>query len=530
MLQIRNVTISHKKDLHLLLEDFSLTLNPGDKAVLIGEEGNGKSTLLKWIYDPALIEDYTEAEGERICPGERLGYLPQEMPAGERLKTLAAYFEETPDFWEHSPKDLQRFTRELGLPEDFPHSEQLLSTLSGGELIKAQILRLLLTDPTVLLLDEPSNDLDLETLEWLENFIRRTDKTVLFISHDEMLIERTANVVIHLEQLRKKSRSRYSVARLPYREYVRQRESAFAQQAKEAQSERRDKKIRDEKFRRIHDSVEAAQANVSRQAPSAGRLLKKKMHTVKSLERRFAREDEDMTDFPEQEEAIFFKFDAARSAMPAGKTVLELELPELKIESEKPGAGKTDADSPARERLLARNISLLVRGPERIGIVGKNGVGKSTLLKEIAVWLLARQDLSAAYMPQNYADSLDGSLPPLEFLCPLGDKAEQTRIRTYLGAMRYTTEEMEHPMEELSGGQRAKLLLLQSSLSGANVLILDEPTRNFSPLSGPVIRRLLSEYPGAVISVSHDRKFLSEVCTKVYELTAAGLKGDVHFA
>ena len=515
MLQLRNVTISHKKDLHLLLEDFDLTLNPGDKAVLIGEEGNGKSTLLKWIYDPALTEDYTEAEGERICPGERLGYLPQEMPAAERQKTLAAYFEEAPDFWEHSPKELQRLTRELGLPEDFPQSEQLLSTLSGGELIKAQLLRLLMADPTVLLLDEPSNDLDLQTLEWLESFIRRTDKTVLFISHDETLIERTANVVIHLEQLRKKSRPRYTVARLPYREYVRQRESAFAQQAKEAQSERRDKRIRDEKFRRIHDSVEAAQANVSRQAPSAGRLLKKKMHTVKSLERRFAREDEDMTDFPEQEEAIFFKFDAARSAMPAGKTVLELELPELKN---------------PEGRLLARDVSLFVRGPERIGIVGKNGVGKSTLLKEIAARLLARQDLSAAYMPQNYADSLDGSLPPLEFLCPLGDKAEQTRIRTYLGAMRYTTEEMEHPMEELSGGQRAKLLLLQSSLSGANVLILDEPTRNFSPLSGPVIRRLLSEYPGAVISVSHDRKFLTEVCTKVFELTEAGLKGDVQFA
>ena len=515
MLQLRNVTISHKKDLHLLLEDFNLTLNPGDKAVLIGEEGNGKSTLLKWIYDPSLTEDYTEAEGERICPGERLGYLPQEMPAAGRQKTLAAYFEEAPDFWEHSPKERQRLTRELGLPEDFPQSAQLLSTLSGGELIKAQLLKLLLADPTVLLLDEPSNDLDLQTLEWLESFIRRTDKTVLFISHDEMLIERTANVVIHLEQLRKKSRPRYTVARLPYREYVRQRESAFAQQAKEAQSERRDKRIRDEKFRRIHDSVEAAQANVSRQAPSAGRLLKKKMHTVKSLERRFAREDEDMTDFPEQEEAIFFKFDTARSAMPAGKTVLELELPELKN---------------PEGRLLARDVSLFVRGPERIGIVGKNGVGKSTLLKEIAARLLPRQDLSAAYMPQNYADSLDGSLPPLEFLCPLGDKAEQTRIRTYLGAMRYTTEEMEHPMEELSGGQRAKLLLLQSSLSGANVLILDEPTRNFSPLSGPVIRRLLSEYPGAVISVSHDRKFLGEVCTKVYELTAAGLKGDVHFA
>lgn len=509
MLQIRNATISHKKDLHLLVEDFNLTLNPGDKAVLIGEEGNGKSTLLQWIFDPALIEDYTEAEGERIFPGERMGYLPQELPAAERDLTLADYYEKIPDFQTHSPKELRRLTKELGLPEDFPHSEQLLSTLSGGELIKAQLLALLLQDPTVLLLDEPSNDLDLTTLEWLENFIRRTDKTVLFISHDETLIEKTANVVIHLEQLRKKSRPRITVARLPYREYVSGRESAFVQQAREAASDRREKRIRDEKFRRIHDSVEAAQANVSRQDPSVGRLLKKKMHTVKSLEKRFAREDEDMTDFPEQEEAIFFKFDALRSAVPAGKTVLELELPELKN---------------PEGRLLARDIRFFVRGPEKIGIVGKNGVGKSTLLKEVAARLLARQDLCAAYMPQNYSDSLDGDLPPLEFLCPLGGREEKTRLRTYLGAMRYTTDEMDHPVRELSGGQRAKLLLLKMSLSGANVLILDEPTRNFSPLSGPVIRRLLAEYPGAVISVSHDRKFLSEVCTKVYELTGTGLE------
>ena len=118
----------------------------------------------------------------------------------------------------------------------------------------------------------------------------------------------------------------------------------------------------------------------------------------------------------------------------------------------------------------------------------------------------------------------DMDLPPLEFLCPLGGREEKTRLRTYLGAMRYTTDEMDHPVRELSGGQRAKLLLLKMSLSGANVLILDEPTRNFSPLSGPVIRRLLAEYPGVVISVSHDRKFLSEVCMKVYELTGTGLE------
>ena len=507
MLQIRHLTISHKKDLHLLLEDFNLTLNPGDKAVLIGEEGNGKSTLLKWIRDPALVEAYTEAEGERILPGERLGYLPQELPAEEQEKSVAEYLSAKAEPRTCSPKDLANLTAQLGLPEGFPASTQRLGTLSGGEKIKTQLLALLLTDPTVLLLDEPSNDLDLKTLEWLENFIRKTDKTVLFISHDETLIEKTANVVIHLEQLRKKSRPRYTVARIPYREYVARREGAFRRQAQEAESERREKRARDEKFRRIHDSVEAAQANITRQDPATGRLLKKKMHTVKSLERRFAREDEDMTEFPEQEEAIFFKFDAARSAMPAGKTVLNLDLKELKN---------------PEGRLLARDVKLYVRGPEKIGIVGKNGVGKSTLLKEIAAQLLAKADLNAAYMPQNYGDSLDGSLPPLEFLCPLGDRAEQTRIRTYLGAMRYTTDEMEHPMAELSGGQRAKLLLLKMSLSGANVLLLDEPTRNFSPLSGPVIRRLLAEYPGTVISVSHDRKFLAEVCTKVLELTPGG--------
>ena len=96
-------------------------------------------------------------------------------------------------------------------------------------------------------------------------------------------------------------------------------------------------------------------------------------------------------------------------------------------------------------------------------------------------------------------------------------------MRTYLGSLRYTPDEMYHPIRELSGGQRAKVLLLQMSLSGANVLLLDEPSRNFSPLSGPEIRALLRSFPGAIISVSHDRKFIAEVCDKVYRLTEDGL-------
>ena len=112
---------------------------------------------------------------------------------------------------------------------------------------------------------------------------------------------------------------------------------------------------------------------------------------------------------------------------------------------------------------------------------------------------------------------------PIDYLAPSGVKDEVTAVRTYLGSLRYTAQEMSHPIRELSGGQKAKLLLLKLSLSSANVLLLDEPTRNFSPLSGRSIRALLRSFPGSIISVSHDRKYLAEVADKVYALTADGL-------
>ena len=174
-------------------------------------------------------------------------------------------------------------------------------------------------------------------------------------------------------------------------------------------------------------------------------------------------------------------------------------------------------------RVLARNVELKVRGAEKIAIVGTNGCGKTTLLTGIAEELLGRDDIRAEYMPQDYEKLLDMDETPVDYLDSSGDKEERTKIRTYLGSLKYTADEMEHPICELSGGQKAKVLLLKLSMSGANVLILDEPTRNFSPLSGPVIRRMLKEFPGAVISVSHDRKYLSEVCDKVYCLTPDGL-------
>ena len=182
--------------------------------------------------------------------------------------------------------------------------------------------------------------------------------------------------------------------------------------------------------------------------------------------------------------------------------------------------------APDGGRLLSKDIHLRLRGSEKVCIVGSNGAGKTTLLRKIAGELLERKDIHAEYMPQNYEDLLDLSMTPVDYLDTSGDKEERTRIRTYLGSLKYTADEMEHPIAELSGGQKAKVLLLKMSLSGANVLILDEPTRNFSPLSGPVIRQILAEFPGAIISISHDRKYITEVCEKIYKLTEQGLENQ----
>lgn len=577
MLQIKDLTITHKKDLRTIVENFCFVLNAGDKAVLIGEEGNGKSTLLKWICAPETIEGYAEAEGSCIYAGEKLGYLPQELPAEDWPKSIYTFFAEEELFWDQNPRERSELAGRLHFTPEFFYSDREMGTLSGGEKVKIQLARILTGKPTMLLLDEPSNDIDIETLEWLEKFIAESELPVLFVSHDETLIERTANVVIHLEQIRRKTVCRYTVARMSYRDYMEQRESGMKKQLQEARNDRRQEKNRQEKLRRIMEKVDHDQASISRQDPAGGRLLKKKMKAVKSMEKRFDREAEDMTRMPEEEEAIFLKF-GQEIRMPAGKVVLDFHLDRLtagaavkehdgetaaedvgetahgsgESGSSKEGfQGEGDGDpegsfgengrgcpgqipeetdrgggengGPGEERILANRIDLVVRGAQKICIVGKNGAGKTTLMRQIAEELMSREDIRAAYMPQNYEEQLDLSMTPTDYLCTVGDKEERTRIRTFLGSMKYTAEEMSHAIAELSGGQKAKVLLLKMSLSGANVLILDEPTRNFSPLSNPVIREVLRAYGGTIISVSHDRKYIGEVCDTVYELTPTGL-------
>ena len=506
MLILRNVTIRSRKDDRLLVDDLSFTLHAGERAALIGEEGNGKSTLLKWIFDSKMVEGYAEASGQRVVDG-KLGYLPQELPGEDTDLPVCAFLEGACGYYTLSPREVNDVAQRLGLSPALFDETRPMGTLSGGERVKVQLAALLLSRCDILLLDEPSNDLDIETLEWLSSFMNAFPGAVLYISHDEVLLEETADTIVHLEQVRRKTICRCTVSREGYRAYMDQRARQFAHQEQVARFEKADFQKKKDRYLSIYNAVERAQEILTRQDPSTGRLLKKKMHTVKSMGRRLDKEEESLTQLPEAEWAILPKWEPGIE-LSRGKVVLDYSLDELRIE----------------DRLLSQDVHLKIVGPEKVCILGPNGCGKSTLMDQIAQELLSRKDIRCTYMPQRYGEGVSYGMKPEEYLAPDGDKESVTKARIYLGSMKYTTEEMIHPVSDLSGGQRAKLLLLKAILNKSNVLLLDEPTRNFSPLSCPAVRQLLASFPGCILSVSHDRRYIEEVTPVLYTLTENGLK------
>ena len=507
MLTIRNLTIVHKKDLTALIENLSFSVSPGERIAVIGEEGNGKSTLLRAIAGDDAIFAYAEISGQ-IVNSFSFGFLPQELPSDKRQMTAYEYFCESDAFFDQTPGDLGALASRLRIPSDVFYSEQRMGDFSGGERVKLQLARLLLASPQLLLLDEPSNDLDMDTVRWLEEFLVSCGLAVLFISHDETLLSRAATGVLLLERLRRRQIPRASLSRQDYSAFVQSRTDLFAHQEQVARKEREEYKQKMERYSQIRSRVEHEQNAISRRDPQGGRLLKKKMHAVMATGRRFEREAENMTAMPESEEAIFAKLSCA--PLPPSKVVIDLDLPALCIE----------------DRILSEHIRLTVFGNEKVAIVGQNGAGKSTLLRHIRDELQSRRDLSVFYMPQDPGDLLDMDKTPIELLNVSGDKAERDRCSVALGSMKFTAEEMNHPCRGLSGGQKAKLMFLMMADSGANVLLLDEPTRNLSPLSGPVIRDLFESYEGCIIAVTHDQLFASNVCTREERLSENGLFSD----
>ena len=507
MLQVKKLTMHHLNDLKVIIKDLSFIINTGDKVALIGEEGNGKSTLLKWISQDPNIANYIHAEGELVNQFSKTLYLPQTLPVDQQKMTLDEFFFGSKIASEMDYQLLYQTVAKMGLDAERLSSSQLLAELSGGEKVKIQLLKILAQNPDLLLLDEPSNDLDLRTIQWLENFIKTSPLTILFISHDESLLAATATKVIQLELLRHKTIPVATVSSHSYEDYRNEKENKFEKQTRVANKQREEHKKQMTRYQRIESGVHDAQNTISRQDPAGARLLKKKMQTVKAMEKRFEREKDHFEAVPLKEDALLMKFSNTKE-LPDGKTIIHLDQASVSF----------------ADRTLATGLNLHVKGKQKIGIIGQNGIGKSTWLKQLWQDMKGRTDIHVGYMPQDYSDILPSEETPISFLRESGDREEKTKIMTYLGSMRYTHEEMNHPIKSLSGGQQAKLLLIKIDLAGQNVLLLDEPTRNFSPLSQHELRQLLHSFPGAILTVSHDRAFLQEVCDLVYEMTATGFK------
>ena len=381
--------------------------------------------------------------------------------------------------------------------------EQKNGTLSGGEKVKIGLLKLLINEYDILFLDEPTNDLDLDSLEWLEKFINNIDKPIMYVSHDETLLANTANMILHLEQIMKKTDCRNTLLKIDYDTYVTQRLKKIDKQTQIANFEKRTFNKQQEKLRKIMQKVEHQQNTISRKDPHGAQVLKKKMHTLKSQEKRL--DETKITEIPDVEENINFFFEDV--SIPKTKNIISLDIPKLTIQ----------------DKLLSENIKLDIIGNTHLCIIGQNGVGKSTLIKLIYEKLKNREDIKVGYMPQTYDDIFANYDYALSFLCPSGNKDDITKARMYLGNMKFTRDEMTSKIKDLSNGTKAKLFLIKMVLEKNNVLILDEPTRNVSPLSNPVIRKVLKEFKGTIISISHDRKYIAEVIDNLYILTPKGL-------
>ena len=496
MLEIKDFSISIND--RYLIKNLNLVLNKGDKLAVIGEEGNGKSTLLKSILG---ICEYAEISGNINFKGYRIGYLEQSISDDKLdINVFDFLFEDENDYY-NKISNLYKYLDLINLNDKILY--QKIRTLSGGEKVKVNILKLLLNEYDILFLDEPTNDLDIETLEWLEQFINGTNKPIMYVSHDETLLSNTANMILHIEQIMKKTDCRHTLLKTDYDSYIDQRLRKLEHQTQVAKSEKREFNKQQEKLQRIMQKVEYQQNTISRSDPHGAAVLKKRMHTLKSQESKL--DNTQLTEVPDVEEGINFYFEEVN--IPRTKNIISLNIDELKVSN----------------KILSKNIKLDIIGNVHLCIIGKNGIGKSTLTKLIYKELKDRTDIKVGYMPQNYDDILSNYEHVLDFIVPQGNNEEITKARMLLGNMKFTREEMTGNIRNLSNGSKAKLFLAKLVLDKYDVLILDEPTRNVSPLSNPVIRKVLKEFNGTIISVSHDRKYINEVVDDLYVLTQNGL-------
>ena len=505
MIQVDRLTITAVKEGRVLIHDLSFVVNPGERIALIGEEGNGKSTLLKWLMESPLPGFETEGSKSLDAP---VGYLEQDLRFHWGETNVLDYFLlDAPDGMIEDYALLGRipaFLEKEHFPKESFSPKKKIAEFSGGEIVRLALAKLRLRPYRSFLLDEPSNDLDLESLSLLRDFLLNVNVPVLFVSHDERLISDCATGILHLEQLKRKSEMKTTFVRIPYEEYKARRADLFVKETRVIEKKESQLAQKKRRWAAIYQEVKYDQDQCVRD-PETGRLLKKRMKRLLSAKKRLEKEEDAIGEKPEGDPFLNLVFPPS-VCVANGKRILSFHGPLMKD-----------------GRVLIPRIDFDLLGPGQSVLVGPNGIGKSTLLEALYELNKRRTDIRLGFMPQNYEESFPSAGTILSFLCSDSRKETLTRARLYLGSLRYTSAEMLYPLSSLSGGQKAKLFLLKMVLEEKNVLLLDEPTRNLSPFSARMLDSLLDSFQGCALIVSHDASFIERRHFPVMTLTEKGI-------
>lgn len=512
-----------------VLRDVNWEVKPNDRIGLVGVNGAGKSTQLKIIAG-----EVEPTSGEIIRPSNlHIAYLTQEFEVDPQRSVRDEFWQvfgeatqvhhqlqvvqhqmETadPEQLEDLIHELDRLQRrfealdgygleariEKILPDlgfEAGDADRLVSEFSGGWQMRMSLGKILLQDPDVLLLDEPTNHLDLETIEWLEQYLKKLTTAMVIVSHDREFLDRLCTQVVETE------RGISTTYLGNYSSYLQQKFEL--QEAQQAAYDRQQKDL--EKQQQFIDRFRAS-ATRSTQAKSREKQLDK----IERIEAPTAGTMQPIFQFP----------DAPRS----GREVVIIK----------------DLVHTYGEKILFLGANLLVERGDRIAFLGPNGAGKSTLLRLIMgletpsegqVNLGAHQVISN-YFEQNQAEALDLSKNVVDTLHDEAPDRKNSEIRTLLGCFGFTGDTVFKSVAALSGGEKARLALAKMLLHPANLLVLDEPTNHLDIPAKEMLEKALKTYDGTVLIVSHDRYFISQVANKIVEIRDGELLsylGDYHY-
>lgn len=479
----------------VLFPPFDFSLKERDRLAIISEEGNGKSTLLKIISN--IPCDYVHVSG-KIISNYKVAYLPQKIEEKwNQSFPLDFLLKEKPED-EILPEQynlcqkLESLCSSMYIDSNFIYTERPIYTLSGGEKVRLQFLKLILNEADLYCLDEPTNDLDIDTLEWLEKWILLRKEPIIYISHDITLLTHTATRILHLEQRNKKSKPVITLFNGTYQDYIDTRYHQHEKDIQTSVNQKREYLKQKQRLNNLHNKVQSDLRSVSRQAPQAAKNLKDKMRSVKSSQANLEAKAYPKVDSFEEEIHIFFSVNSLLSS----KIILSQHQKTISINN----------------KILIEPFDLEIYGQDKLVITGKNGCGKSLWMKETIKDLQTRNDIKLGYMPQNYSDFFKKDDTPISFLKE--DDISYTDIQTMLGSLKIIESEMNQNIFDCSLGQQAKIYLAKLILNKCNVLFLDEPSRNLSPLSQPVLIQALKDFKGSIVCISHDRTLIHEVFTR----------------